>query len=112
MEYLSGKELSNQIKEKVKEEVALLTRKPHMAVLVNPNDESSLGYVRMQEKAAVQLGIRFSLITMKDSEEEYIAKIKELNEDKDVDAIMVTRPLFKGADELSMRLIHLRMSML
>ena len=99
MEYLSGKELSNQIKEKVKEEVASLTRKPHMVVLVNPNDESSLGYVRMQEKAAVQLGIRFSLITMKDSEEEYIAKIKELNEDKDVDAIMVTRPLFKGADE-------------
>ena len=38
MEYLSGKELSNQIKEKVKEEVTLLTRKPHMVVLVNPND--------------------------------------------------------------------------
>ena len=41
MEYLSGKELSNQIKEKVKEEVTLLNRKPHMVVLVNPNDEST-----------------------------------------------------------------------
>ena len=39
--------IKNQIKEKVKEEVALLTRKPQMVVLVNPNDESSLGYVRM-----------------------------------------------------------------
>lgn len=99
MEYLSGKELSNQIKEKVKEEISSLTRKPHMVVLVNPKDESSLGYVKMQEKAALQLGISFSLIEMDESEEEYIKKIEELNEDKDVDAIMVTRPLFQGADE-------------
>lgn len=99
MEYLSGKELSNQIKERVKIEVSSLSRKPHMVVLVNPKDESSLGYVRMQEKTALQLGIRFSLIEMEESDQEYITKIKELNEDKDVDAIMVTRPLFQGASE-------------
>ncbi|MBE6132349.1 MAG: bifunctional 5,10-methylenetetrahydrofolate dehydrogenase/5,10-methenyltetrahydrofolate cyclohydrolase [Erysipelotrichaceae bacterium] len=99
MELLLGKEISLNIKEQIKKEVEFLLEKPSLFVLVNENDSSSLGYVASLEKTALNLGITFEKRIMKDSEEEYINTIKELNENPACSAIMVTRPLFKGARE-------------
>lgn len=99
MEYLLGKEISLLIKQRVKEEVASLEVKPSLVVLVNENDPSSIGYVNSLEKNAINLGINFEKILMPSSEEVYISTIDELNVNPNVNAIMVTRPLFKGADE-------------
>lgn len=99
MELLLGKETSLSIKEQVKNEVEKLEIKPKYVVLINKNDSSSIGYVNMQRKNALSLGIEFESIEMNDSEEEYIDTIEKLNKDDKVTAIMLTRPLFKGADE-------------
>ena len=99
MKFLLGKEISLDIKDKIKTKLETLETKPSLYVLVNENDASSLGYVSMLEKNATNLGIRFEKILMESNEESYISKIEELNNNKDVTAIMVTRPLYKGADE-------------
>lgn len=99
MEYLLGKEQSLVIKNKIVEEISSLEVKPSLFVLVNQDDSSSIGYVSSLEKNATSLGFRFVKILMSSSKEEYIEKIKELNDDPSCNAIMVTRPLFKGANE-------------
>ena len=99
MELLLGKETALKIKEQVKNEVDKLEVKPKYVVLINKNDSTSIGYVNMQRKNATSLGIEFESIEMDDSEEQYIETIERLNNDKSVTAVMLTRPLFKGADE-------------
>lgn len=96
---LIGKEISLNIKNQIKEEVAFLAEKPALVVLVNQNDSSSIGYVNSMEKTALNLGYTFEKILMPNDETSYIETIKRLNEDDTVHAIMITRPLFKGADE-------------
>lgn len=99
MEYLLGKQIAIEKKAKVLEEVKEFTVKPKYVVLVNKDDPSSLGYVRMQEKNALSVGIEFEQILMEPTNECYFDTITRLNNDDSVTAIMVTRPLFKGAQE-------------
>lgn len=99
MEYLLGKEIVELIKEQLSEKIKSFRRKPKYCILLNKNDSSSLGYVRSQVKLANELGIETEVIMMNDSENEYISLINKLNEEKTVDGILITRPLFKGADE-------------
>lgn len=99
MEYLFGKEASEKIKLEVKNEVELLKSKPCLAVILNRYDEASKIYIQAQQRNAEQLGIKYILFDLEPSEEEYIKTIHKLNNDKKISAIMVTRPLFDGADE-------------
>ena len=99
MKLLLGKEISLKIKAEIKNKIEQENLKPSLFVLVNQDDTSSLGYVSMLEKNANNLGIHFEKILMESKEDSYIQKIEELNVRNDVTAIMVTRPLFKGADE-------------
>lgn len=99
MEYLIGKEASEKIKLEVKNEVELLKIKPCLAVILNRYDEASKIYIQAQQRNAEQLGIEYVLFDLEPSEEEYIKTIHKLNNDKKISAIMVTRPLFDGADE-------------
>lgn len=99
MEYLIGKEASEKIKLEVKNEVELLKIKPCLAVILNRYDEASKIYIQAQQRNAEQLGIEYVLFDLEPSEEEYIKTIHKLNNNKKISAIMVTRPLFDGADE-------------
>lgn len=99
MEYLLGKEIVEKIKCNLVEKISKLPRKPKYAILLNKFDESSVYYVRSQEKLAKQLNIEVEVYTMNSDENEYILKINELNQDKNIDGILITRPLFKGANE-------------
>lgn len=99
MELLLGKLSADRIKENVKNKIATYSRKPKMVVLMNENDSSSVGYVNAQVKLGSTLGIDIEVKVMPSDEESYLKAIKDINEDDLVDACMITRPLFKGANE-------------
>ncbi len=99
MEYLLGKVIADEIKEKVKKQIANLKRKPKYAIILNSEDRSSYYYVKSQEKLANEFGIEVVVFETKPSEEAYIELINKLNDDSSIDALLITRPLFKGADE-------------
>lgn len=99
MEYLISKPIVEKLKLELIAKISTFKRTPKYVVLLNKNDVSSVGYVNSQKKLALSLGIDLEVILMENSEKEYISKINKLNKDKNVDAILVTRPLFKGVDE-------------
>ena len=99
MELLLGKEISQKIKDRIIQEVESLEVKPKLVVLVNEEDSSSIGYVNSMEKVASSLGIKFEKLLMIPSESEYVSTIERLNVDPSCSAIMITRPLFKNANE-------------
>src|SRR5699024_7511408 len=59
------------------------------------NDPASLTYVKGKQKACQDVGIHSELISFPEdlSEDELLAKIKELNEDELIDGILVQLPL-------------------
>ncbi len=99
MELMFGKIAAEKIKTRIKSEIATFETKPHLVVLLNEKDISSKGYCASQERLANELGIKFTLINMKPDEKTYLDTINSLNNDQEVDAVLITRPLFKGADE-------------
>lgn len=99
MELLTGKEISLEIKKQLKEEIEKFSLNLSLFVLVNENDKSSIGYVNMLEKSANEIGIKLEKLFLPDCEQDYIDTIERLNKLEECNAIMVTRPLFKGADE-------------
>lgn len=101
MELLLGKPSADRIKESIVNRISTFERAPKMMVLMNENDSSSVGYVNAQIKVGASLGIEVVVRTMKSSESEYINEIERINNDDSIDACMITRPLFKGANELA-----------
>ena len=99
MELLIGKEISNRIREELKENLAKLDRKLKLVCLVNKEDASSIGYSKSQAKLASNLGIDYELVEMEPTKEAYEKEIKRVNEDDLIDGCLITRPLFKGANE-------------
>jgi len=101
---IDGKGIAEDIHRELKEEAALLTqegRAPGLAVVLVGNDPASETYVRSKERTARELGI-FSKVIKKDagtSKEELIELIKELNEDRRIDGILVQLPLPSHIDE-------------
>jgi methylenetetrahydrofolate dehydrogenase (NADP+)/methenyltetrahydrofolate cyclohydrolase len=104
MQLLDGKFASEQIKIQITEEAAdfLETsgRKPHLLAILVGNDGGSETYVASKMKNCEKVGFKSSLIRYDDSvtEEELLAKIKEINSDADVDGMIVQLPLPKHID--------------
>ncbi len=98
---ISGTKLASSRKEKLKEEINLLQKKHHrtpkLSVILVGNDAGSLSYVKGKEKASKEVGISVETFHYEDSvtEETIINKVKELNEDKTCDGILVQLPLPK-----------------
>ena len=105
MQIIDGKKISAEIKEEiaaeVKEIVAAGGRRPNLVGVLVGHDGGSESYMASKTKACEQCGFDSSLIRMDDTvtQEELIAKIKELNEDKGVDGFIVQLPLPKHIDE-------------
>ena len=103
MELIDGKALAKKIREELKEEVTELRKQgiiPKLAVIMVGNDKASAVYVRNKSKACDEIGIEFEEY-LKDAnimQEELIALIKELNNRKDVDGILLQSPIPKGLD--------------
>ncbi|RZJ67537.1 MAG: bifunctional 5,10-methylenetetrahydrofolate dehydrogenase/5,10-methenyltetrahydrofolate cyclohydrolase, partial [Flavobacterium sp.] len=73
---------------------------PHLAAIIVGNDGASLTYVGSKVKACERVGFESTLIKMPSttSETELLKKIKELNEDDNIDGFIVQLPLPKQID--------------
>ena len=102
---VSGKDLSQELKEAMQEEVIDLEksygRVPHLVVVLVGNNPSSISYVTGKEKACDFVGIKNTTLRLDEniSEEELVNLINELNEDDSVDGILVQLPLPKHINE-------------
>ncbi|WP_299257815.1 bifunctional 5,10-methylenetetrahydrofolate dehydrogenase/5,10-methenyltetrahydrofolate cyclohydrolase [uncultured Aquimarina sp.] len=99
MEVLDGKKVSNDIKNEIAVEVQKIKdqgeKVPHLAAVLVGNDGASLTYVGSKVKACERVGFESTLVKMPSttSEIELLAKIKELNENSDIDGFIVQLPL-------------------
>ena len=99
MTLLDGKKISDDIKD----EIALSVQKmkdrgekiPHLAAIIVGNDGASMTYVSSKVKACERVGFESTLIRMSSttSELELLAKIRELNNNDDIDGFIVQLPL-------------------
>lgn len=105
MEILDGKKVSNDIKDEIAVEVQKMKDRgekvPHLAAVLVGNDGASLTYVGSKVRACERIGFESTLVKMPDttSEIELLAKIKELNEDDNIDGFIVQLPLPPQIDE-------------
>ena len=99
MTILDGKKVSNEIKEEIALEVQKMKDRgekvPHLAAIIVGSDGASLTYVASKVKACERVGFESSLFRMSSttSELELLAKIKELNNNDDIDGFIVQLPL-------------------
>lgn len=101
---IDGKQISLDIKNELKEKVAKYKEqgiKITLAVVKVGNDPASAVYVRNKEKACEYVGINSKTLALPEetTEEELLNVVKELNEDKNVNGILVQLPLPKHIDE-------------
>ena len=104
MELLDGKKVSEDIKNEIAAEVQKMKdngeKVPHLAAIIVGNDGASLTYVGSKVKSCERVGFESTLIKMPSttSETELLKKIKELNEDDNIDGFIVQLPLPKQID--------------
>ncbi|MBR4721341.1 MAG: bifunctional methylenetetrahydrofolate dehydrogenase/methenyltetrahydrofolate cyclohydrolase FolD [Clostridia bacterium] len=101
---LSGKEVSERIKEELRGDVSELKKQgifPGLAVIIVGDDPASRVYVNNKKKACEQLGIYSEEYALSGDtkEDELIRLIENLNKDEAISAILVQLPLPKHIDE-------------
>lgn len=101
---IDGKKISAQIKEELKEKVALMKEQGTtvtLAVIQVGNDPASSVYVGNKKKACEYIGIRSLSYELPEEtkEEELLSLIGELNARNDVNGILVQLPLPKHISE-------------
>ena len=105
MTLIDGKAISEQVKQEIAAEVAEMVahgeKRPHLAAILVGHDGGSETYVAAKVKACEVCGFKSSLIRYESdvTEEELLAKVRELNEDNDVDGFIVQLPLPKHISE-------------
>ena len=105
MTLIDGKAISAQIKQEIAEEVAQIVaaggKRPHLAAILVGHDGGSETYVANKVKACEECGFKSTLIRYEDNvtEDELLAKVRELNNDDDVDGFIVQLPLPKHISE-------------
>lgn len=105
MTLLDGKATAAAIKQEIAAEVEQILaaggKQPHLAAILVGHDGGSETYVANKVKSCAECGFKSTLIRFEDTvtEEELLAKVKELNHDDDVDGFIVQLPLPKHIDE-------------
>jgi len=98
---LDGKKVAAKIREQVKEKVAKLDKKPHLAVILVGENPASKIYVKNKQKAAQEVGINSTVIELAETikESELLSKIEELNNNPEITGILVQLPLPQHIDK-------------
>ena len=101
---IDGKKISTQLKDELKEKVAVLKaegKEINLAVIQVGNDPASSVYVGNKKKACEYIGIGSLSFELSEetTEEELLKLVTELNERKDVNGILVQLPLPKHINE-------------
>jgi methylenetetrahydrofolate dehydrogenase (NADP+) / methenyltetrahydrofolate cyclohydrolase len=105
MQLIDGVKISGEIKQEIADEVIAINARggkiPHLAAILVGHDGGSETYVSNKVKACAQVGFNSTLIRYEEdiSQESLMAKIKELNEDEDIDGFIVQLPLPKHISE-------------
>lgn len=105
MKIIDGKNISNLIKEEIKVEVDQIIsngeRPPHLAAVLVGEDGASLTYVASKVRSCQQVGFNSTLVKLPIDilEKELLKKIKELNNDDNIDGFIVQLPLPDHIDE-------------
>jgi len=98
---IKGSEISKQIKEEMKQEIARMKEKhniiPGLATVLVGEDEASKVYVGAKEKSCKDLGIHSERIDLPadTKEEELLVLVEKLNKDPKIHGILVQLPLPK-----------------
>ncbi len=92
---LDGKNLRDKIIEDLKKKVATFETKPQLTVILVGENPASKIYVNNKNKFAQKIGISSEIINCPENidQQTLINKIKELNNNNNVDAILVQLPL-------------------
>ncbi len=107
---ISGKKVSNEIKEELKIKVDALIAKgitPGLAAVLIGEDPASATYVRSKARACEKIGV-YSEVIRRSADittEELISIIEDLNNREEIDGILVQSPLPKHIDERAMTLL-------
>ena len=101
---INGKQVSQNIKERIKNEVSELKEKgivPGLAVVIVGDDPASRVYVNSKKKACEELGMYSEeyALPKETTQEELVALVEKLNKDDKINGILVQLPLPKHLDE-------------
>lgn len=101
---IDGKKISTEIKDELKEKVAQLKeqgKEVTLAVIQVGNDPASTVYVGNKKKACAYIGIHSLSYELPEetAQEELLDLVRQLNERKDVNGILVQLPLPEQIDE-------------
>ena len=105
MTLLDGKKISNDIKDEITIEVNQMKdngeRVPHLAAVLVGDDGASLTYVGSKVRACERVGFESTLVRLPESTSEValLQKIKELNQNPQIDGFIVQLPLPKHINE-------------
>ncbi len=98
MVIFNGKKIADKILSDLKKKTDRLKIRPKLAVILVGEDKSSELFIRNKKRAAKEIGIGVFLYKFKENvpEKEIVRKIKNLDNDKSVNGIIVQLPLPKG----------------
>jgi len=105
MQIIDGKEISNKIKEELKEKVAGLKEKtgkvPGLVTILVGDNPASTFYVNSKAKSCKEIGMfsQVDILSESTSEKDLLEIINKYNNDKNIHGILVQLPLPKHIDE-------------
>lgn len=104
MQIIDGKLMAARLKEEIAAQVSEMTargeRPPHLVAVIVGHDGGSEAYVANKEKNCNAVGIRSTNLHFDENitEEQLLAEIRRLNDDKEVDGIIIQLPLPRHID--------------
>jgi methylenetetrahydrofolate dehydrogenase (NADP+) / methenyltetrahydrofolate cyclohydrolase len=105
MQLIDGKKVSEEIKKEIAREVDLIKEKggkiPHLAAILVGSDGGSETYVAHKVKDCEEVGFKSTLIRFPENvtEEALLDKIRQVNDNSDIDGLIVQLPLPKHISE-------------
>ncbi|MCD8079380.1 MAG: bifunctional methylenetetrahydrofolate dehydrogenase/methenyltetrahydrofolate cyclohydrolase FolD [Bacteroides sp.] len=105
MELIDGKAIAEVVKQEIAAEVAGIVarggKRPHLAAILVGHDGGSETYVAAKVKACEVCGFKSTLIRYENdvTEEELLDRVRQLNEDEDIDGFIVQLPLPRHISE-------------
>ncbi len=95
MQKLDGRTLSDQRINALQQQINLSEIRPHLSAILVGDNPASKTYIRAKSRACARVGISFSdkLLPSTVSQSELEACIDELNDNKEIHAILVQQPL-------------------